>query len=108
MWLKIGGVSTGYTTATSIADDRWHHIVWTVNGVAGGSIVQYVDGVATNTIAVGGTDIDLVTLQDIGSAATNLAGFNFFDGALDEVAVYTTVLNSADINAHFAAGRNIA
>ena len=108
VWLKIGGVSTGYTTATSIADDRWHHIVWTVNGVAGGSIVQYVDGVATNTIAVGGTDIDLVTLQDIGSAATNLAGFNFFDGALDEVAVYTTVLNSADINAHFAAGRNIA
>jgi Concanavalin A-like lectin/glucanases superfamily len=98
-FLRIPQVFDAFTLfgATTIADGRWHHVVFTYSGVTG---KIYVDGrlEAKNTWirSTGGSDASLgydVPLDE------HLAG------SIDEVAVYDHVLTTTEVQQHFRASR---
>jgi len=68
--------------------DAWYHIAWTYSATAGGKL--YINGV----LQAGST-------SGYGALATNAADFKIgdvFNGAIDEVVIYSTVLDEAEIN----------
>lgn len=88
----------------SYADGQWHHVVAT-QGASG--MALYVDGVLE------GSDPNTVSAQSYSGywriGGDNLNGWpgsssGYFPGRLDEVAVYTQALTSADVARHYAVG----
>lgn len=94
-----------YNTSGTIADifssalstGVWHHVVGTY--ASGGTLTLYIDGssVGTNTQAAPST---ATIAYQIGSS-----GFNdFFPGSVDEACIYSAVLSSTRVSAHYNAG----
>lgn len=92
---NVGGVSIN--SLFPVADNVWHHVVLVSNGTVG---AVYCDGTfkaSSAAVAVmPGTTFFIGRYY--GSAV------NFFNGSLDEVAIYPTVLTLPQINAHYVAG----
>lgn len=95
-------------TATVYNDNVWHHLVVTATGASGGTQTSsiYVDGVliisGTTTATSNYTGFWRVgsgSLGTGGSYPTSVA----FEGTIDHVAVYPTVLTAAQVAAHYAA-----
>jgi hypothetical protein len=84
---------------TPINDGGWHHVVAT--RTMGGATQLYVDAVLQATGTTNGSPLD--ALAQIMVAANTLDS-RYFEGLVDEVAYYPTVLSPARIQAHFAAG----
>ena len=95
-----------------LAANEWHHVVLTGSTTAG-ELTVYIDGLFA------GSDTDLVNgaifngADGIGAANLTIgaarpnsadAGYRPYDGLLDEVAVYDSVLNATTILAHYNAG----
>jgi hypothetical protein len=87
-------VSTGYSLF------NWYHLVGTYDGT---SARFYVNGVLIGTQAAGGFVANPVNPLGIGQRAD---GYGYWDGNLDEVAIYTNALSAATIQAHYEAGTN--
>ncbi|WP_424643464.1 LamG-like jellyroll fold domain-containing protein [Embleya sp. AB8] len=91
-------------TESSVNDDNWHHVVLTTDGMIH---TLYLDGVAAGTIS--GAVFHEKSLRSFIGAGTTLAyekapaGSGFFDGQIDEVAVYRKTLDAATAAAHAAA-----
>jgi hypothetical protein len=84
-------------TTTTITDTTtWHHVVITKNGA---TVKQYIDGAdVTGTVSNS-------TMGSSAEAFTIAHGNNgYFDGSVDEVAVYTTALSAARVLVHYQAG----
>ncbi len=104
------GANTVITTPTTKVynDNVWHHLVVTATGATGGTqtSVIYIDGV----LSVSGTTTATTNYTGywrVGSGALGTGG-TFpssvaFEGTVDHVAVYSTVLTSTRIAAHYAA-----
>jgi parallel beta-helix repeat protein len=91
------------TAASSLADGAWHHLVITYDGAT--SIAVYVDGAAVGstqtTTGVLATVLDVTGLE---VGRDNAGTPVFFNGTLDEAAIYSAALTPARVAAHFAAG----
>ena len=94
----------------NVVNGTWYHLVATFDGT---NCVLYVNG--TNEVTAGnaiqipmtGTYVpDTWNPLQIGSSR-NLNGNNYH-GNIDEVAIYTNVLSSAQVQAHYNAARNSA
>ena len=89
--------ATGRTGVRDIRDGQWHHVAY-VYGTPG--IKLYVDGVldtdALNVVIPAGFTSTLFTR--LGSSNT----VEFFQGALDEVAIYPRALSASEVAAHYA------
>ncbi|MDR7273969.1 RHS repeat-associated core domain-containing protein [Catenuloplanes atrovinosus] len=89
----------------AVNDGRWHHAVLSASI---GTQTLYVDGVAQKKVATGLIDHDQQIQYAIGAGhgkdwpATNGEAFHF-DGAIDEVAIYTNALSALAIAGHYAA-----
>ena len=94
-----GNPDTTVIGTTPINDGLWHHVVAT--RTMGGATQLYVDAVLQATGTTNGSPLD--ALAQIMVAANTLDS-RYFEGLVDEVAYYTTVLSPARIQAHFAAG----
>jgi hypothetical protein len=103
----INLTSTGGTNATvkagrSVLDGRWHHIVGTRDPSTGNTII-YLDGVRVGTgnkpFPTGFTSATAPV--QIGWLVNNNYGFQ---GRIDEVAIYNTVLPEAEIAEHYTSG----
>jgi hypothetical protein len=94
-----GDIETTVTSANVINDARWHHLV--VTRALGGSTQIFVDGVVRGTMPSGNSPLDANPEIAIGA---NVLDGRFFDGLIDEVAYYPSVLSAARIQAHFLAG----
>jgi hypothetical protein len=90
-----------FTLTSAVNNGSWHQAVETYNG----SVVRlYIDGaslgpqnVSLNTVVdTYGFTIGAVTNS---SDATTFGGY--FNGSLDEVSLYTTVLNNGTVTNHF-------
>lgn len=102
--------------ASPLAAGEWHHVVVTGSATAG-ALTLYVDGVAlvvndalTNGVTFNGADgIGSAANLTIGAARPNSAdaGYRPYDGLLDEVAIYDTVLDAGTIASHFATGSSV-
>lgn len=100
-----GAVRT-ISSSAAYNDGRWHHAVATQGP---GGIALYVDGVrvAQDTTVTGAqayTGFWRVGGDNLGSWPNQPAS-QYFAGAIDEVAVYGSVLTSSSVAAHFAAGQ---
>ena len=99
---------------TPLVANEWHHVVVTGSTI-GGALKLYVDGVLVNS------DTDIVNgvtfngADGIGTANLTIGaarplpedlGYRPYDGLLDEVAIYNTVLDATTIEEHFQVGSN--
>lgn len=96
----LAGTGTPDSTVTSVRsglnDDLWHHVVMT-REQATGTIVLYIDGGRAGSGTGGTQRLDTFTSLDFGRLLT---GNNYFQGSLDEVAVYDRVLTPSQIRGH--------
>ena len=96
------GANTDRSTGVNVADGAWHHVVVTFqSGVSNGTKI-YLDGVLklTTTMTVSSNSNNL----RIASTAFN-SGSEYFNGTIDEAAIYNSVLSSATVLSHYNAGR---
>ena len=109
LWLNSGGATMtawGYgadktfTLASAVNDGNWHQVVKTYDGT---SIQLYVDGAALAAQAAArSTTMDSYGFV-IGAILNSASGDygNFFNGSLDEVSLYSTVLSQATVTNHY-------
>lgn len=94
----------------TLSNDEWHHVAFTF-GSAGMKL--YVDGVLADTNSFTGGISGNVEPIAIGAGTTvssqgSVAPTNaFFDGELDEIAIFDSELNSSDISQLHAAGTEL-
>lgn len=88
-----------------LADDQWHHLAGVYDGT--NSEYLYVDGqlaaqsaAATNSPAVPGGDFWIGGDPDPGA-------FQFFNGVIDEVAIFTNALSAGQVLWLFSSGSNV-
>lgn len=86
-------------------DGAWHHVVASLSPAGQ---VLYLDGVAVaygaNTAAQNFTGYWHVGCQNVSTSWANYPGSFYWNGAIDDVAVYTTALDAATVQRHFRAG----
>lgn len=107
--VQQGNPGTTRDAAGSIlVADTWHHVVLTGSTTAG-ALTVYIDGVLAgsdtalvNGATFNGADGFGTANLTIGAARPNSAdaGYRPYDGLLDEVAIYDSVLTPAQISAH--------
>ncbi|MEM7293095.1 MAG: LamG domain-containing protein, partial [Pseudomonadota bacterium] len=106
--LSVGNdYGTDTRSTSAINDDSWHHVVLTRNHSSGTTAI-YVDGVLENsktagTGAIGNAFASIGRIEDTGSTP------EYFQGQLDEVLLFDSVLNADQVTAIFTnqnAGNN--
>lgn len=106
-WEFWNGTGTAWHTMSSgVADvvmNQWTHVVGTYDASTGVKLL-YVDGkIAGGAVGVAHAP-NLATPLRIGAGSSELnLGQYFWNGGVDEVAVYPTVLTPAQIQAHYTA-----
>lgn len=97
VYLRSGGGTVLIPQTKTIGqpfDDTWHHVAITDDN---GSITLYIDGVAdATTIRYAWSTLPLNTLS-IGAIQRINAPLAFFNGAIDDVALWSRVLSAAEI-----------
>ncbi|NKE60448.1 LamG domain-containing protein [Lentzea sp. PSKA42] len=97
------GVGNPDTTITSVVggynDGLWHHVVFT-RATTGGAFKLYVDG---GTAVSGAGNTAALTANAVINFGRIAAGTNYYQGHLDEVAIYNSVLSAATVTAHYNA-----
>lgn len=97
-----GNPDTTVTAATAINDGRWHHLVAT--RTQGGNAEIFVDGISQGTTTTNNNLLDANPQIMIGA---NTLDSRYFNGLIDEVAYYPTVLGIDRIKAHYLAGSSV-
>ena len=95
------GSSASVTSSAALNDNTWHHIAFVRSGSAGQNRL-YVDGQLSDT--------ETVTYSDAFSSATagvTIGGLNggaYFNGTIDEIGIYRSVLTADQILQHYNDG----
>ena len=84
----------------AVANGAWHHVVATYDGTV---MRAYIDGAAATGSGVT-TTINTVA----GDHWIGTTGSDFFNGSIDEVALYTRALSAADVASHYQAASSVA
>lgn len=94
--LRFGGHQDSQVFGGFFADGAPHHVVLTYDGT---SLIGYGDGVQIGSPIT----IPSRTIHTTGSNDGHIGVWvDFFDGIIDEVAIYASTLSSASVAAHFA------
>ncbi|MDQ3155451.1 MAG: LamG domain-containing protein [Actinomycetota bacterium] len=105
-WGYGGGNDKQFPLPYAVNDGNWHNVVETYNGT---TLVIYIDGVAlTSQAATRATVMDptgFVIGAVIRSSDGNFGGF--FNGSIDEVSFYTSVLSQATVTNHYQLGTGL-
>ena len=83
-------------TGTTLVAGTTYHVVATFSGT---SLKIYVDG------ALRGTTARTTAIPDNASGVNVGVGGSYFDGTIDEVAVYSYELTGQQVTEHYNAGR---
>ena len=94
LWKTRGNKVIKANRATSVGN--WFHLVGTFDGA---TMRLYVNGALTASAAYAGPLGSSTQLTRLGSAGTT----SWFEGTLDEAAIYDTALSAAQVSAHFTA-----
>ena len=104
----INGISsTVSTTGVSLNDGSWHHAVLTFDGSGSDSVTKiYIDGSLNNTQTLSGTSsIPANTTNTIIGASRN-GSERYWNGDIDEVAVWSRALELTDVQRIYNATAN--
>ncbi|MFI6674847.1 LamG-like jellyroll fold domain-containing protein [Kribbella sp. NPDC050469] len=102
------------TSAATVNDNQWHHVVLTSMGTRQS---LYLDGVAIGTITQSVVDHAQFPVNQIGAAVAAAPSAwpsygtetaKYFNGQIDEVALYSHPLTTKDVATHWQQGRNPA
>ena len=99
-------IPTADNSSSTYAINNWHHVVLTIGSDQDG--VLYVNGssAATFSGAYNSGSLDMFSIavdyDNSGGSAGNPA--QYFDGKIDEVAVWNVALNAADVTALYNSG----
>jgi len=92
-------------------DSNWHHVVGIMTYSSGSfSLQMYFDGnsVGTTTGSAGTNQVNFSYNSYIGSLGQNVNNSRYFDGQIDEVAIFNRALNTTEIAALYdSTGSNI-
>ncbi len=93
--------------AQNYADGAWHHLIVTYDGSStAAGVKMYVDGVSKSLTVV--KDALTSSIQTSSSAALSMGATwyagNFWNGQLDETAIYTRVLSATEDYNHYVRG----
>lgn len=94
-FLYDGSVKNGNKV---ISDGLWHHVVWTFSGA---TATVYVDGV----LDASGAQVFAAPVSGVASIS---AASGFWNGSLDDIAIYPRALTPAEISAHYTLGTTAA
>lgn len=89
-----------------INDGQWHHLA----GVYDGTLIQdnillYVDGILQASTSAQTIDVpNTVDYETIGAYASDAGVNGYFNGSIDEVAVYNQTLSAGQVLAHYRNG----
>jgi len=83
-------------------DGNWHYLVATYDNA---NAKMYVDGVLKSTVA---STVHLTPNANPFNMGRENSNQYYFGGALDEIAVYPTILSAAQVQAHFTAASGAA
>ena len=118
LWIDAGGATMSawgfgsgndkvFTMPAAVNNGAWHQVVLTYNGT---TLTLYIDSVALATQAA--TRSTVMDAYGFGiGAVINPGDANsggFFNGSIDEVSFYTTVLTQTDVTNHYQLGTVIA
>jgi uncharacterized repeat protein (TIGR01451 family) len=87
--------------ATTVVTNQWYHVVGTAQ--SGGDLELYVNGLregqlsGIGTLWAGGDEYRL-------ASSYGISGTSFYQGRIDEVAIYTRTLSSGEIRDHYLRG----
>ena len=95
MYVYDGTSYEPHATGTTLVAGTLYHVVGTFDGA---NLRVYVDG------TLRGTTARAVTIQDNGNQVNVGVGGSYFDGVMDEVAVYGKALSAQQISEHYLAG----
>lgn len=95
--IRKNGVADVATTTTTLSTGTTYHAVVTKSGP---TTRLYVDAVDVTGTVTDSTCTNNTTAAQIGAANSS----DFFDGRIDEFAIYSTALSSARVLAHYQAG----
>jgi len=98
--VNLAGGAYSVSSSASINDGNWHYLVATLSG---STLSVYVDAGAAATVTTNGSALQYST-QRLQIGRFDASGGSYLSGTVDEVAVYSTALNSTKISAHYAAG----
>ncbi|MCC7449303.1 MAG: LamG domain-containing protein, partial [Anaerolineae bacterium] len=96
----ISGTRLDVTAPTAATVGQWDHIVMTRSG---STLTLYINGVSVATATASGNLVTTSNVLAMGRKGSNSSGY--FNGALDEVAIYNKALTAAQVQAHYTAGR---
>ena len=88
----------GYGPPLRVDDGRWHHLAVVFDRDT--ATITYVDGVGQTTAGSMAGDVSNSSELALGK----VSGYVYFNGYLDEAAVYPSALSEARIDAHHQAG----
>jgi len=97
LYFSREGVGNMFASTATITDTNWHHVVATKNGA---TTIVYYDGAV---MAGSGSN---QTLTDSGAASTigRDSGSDYFNGTIDEPAIWNRALSAAEVATLYAAG----
>jgi hypothetical protein len=98
---EFAGAAAARVSVAAVTLNQWQHVAATWDGSAQGANIHiYVNGVPADGVTTDGAGPlgnDSATPLSIGNRPSDL--YRSFDGAIDEVSVYSGVLSAADIAA---------
>src|SRR5262249_7066542 len=103
LYLRKSGVGNVVASTTSYTDTKWHYLDVTKSGA---SSHIYVDGVDVSGVITDQTIQDTTSVLNIGRSTASSSP-EYYEGALDEVAIYPVALTAAQVAAHFSAAPNV-
>jgi len=91
------------TGTTNLYDNNWHHVVG-VRDANTNQLKIYVDGVLENTVSATYTAGFASPTTEINMGWRSSTSAGFFDGIIDEVAIYDAALDAVSISQHYSNG----
>tara|TARA_R110000824_G_C15029608_1_gene659212 strand:+ start:25 stop:855 length:831 start_codon:yes stop_codon:yes gene_type:complete len=92
------------TSTATVTTGAWNHIAFTYDGSSTGAGVKiYINGAASTTSSTGALSATISSSNTIYLGSRNAAD-NFFQGNLDECAVFNTELSASNITAIYGTG----
>jgi RHS repeat-associated protein len=103
--IDAGTNGTCFAATNVVTENVWQYVAATFvpNGAGGGAVTLYLNGTVVNTGTIGYAPTS-VTRNDNYIGKSNWSSDHYFQGSIQDVAIYPSALSSATVLAHYDTG----